>query len=163
MRLLDEGAGERRGAARNGGLQRALGIDVSECDALQTGDIRFVREVAPQGPADVVRVRALALDAVGVVGVHLPHQLAQAGEGVGVHGSGEAQGLLDDGTRTQAQGIQPSLRQQRLELVRLGILRDWGAFHSSCVGQFADLYAGSIACELNKLFLNNKRLANKLA
>ena len=33
MRLLDEGAGEGRGAALNGGLQRALGIDEGERDA----------------------------------------------------------------------------------------------------------------------------------
>ncbi len=30
MRLLDEGAGEGRGAAQNGGLQRALGVDLGE-------------------------------------------------------------------------------------------------------------------------------------
>ena len=34
MRLLDEGAGEGRGAAVNGGLQRALGLDMGERDAL---------------------------------------------------------------------------------------------------------------------------------
>ena len=33
MRLLDECAGEGRGAALNGGLQRALGIDEGERDA----------------------------------------------------------------------------------------------------------------------------------
>ena len=138
MRLLDEGAGEGRGAAFNGGLQRPLGIDVGERDALQTGDIGLVRKVAPQGAADVVRMRALALDAVGVVGVHLPHQFAQAGDSVRMHGGGEAQGLLNDCTGALAQRVQPSLWQQRLELMRLGVLRDRGAFH----GSLARLIAG---------------------
>ena len=33
MRLLDEGAEEGRGAALNGGLQRALGVDLGKRDA----------------------------------------------------------------------------------------------------------------------------------
>ena len=99
-------------------------------DALQTRDIGFVGKVTVQCAADVARVRALPLDPVGVVGIHLANQFAQAGDGVRVCRGGEFPGLLDYGAGTCTQRLKVELRQQWLELVRLCVLRDSVVLHN---------------------------------
>ena len=74
--LSDEGGGKCLRAGNKGLLKLPLGIDVRQRNALQAGHIGLVGEVLPQGTADVARVGALPLDAIGIIGIHLPYQLA---------------------------------------------------------------------------------------
>ena len=110
-------------------------ICIARGEALQAGDIGLGGEVAVQGAFDIARMGALAFDPVGVVGIHGPDEFAQAGDGGRVGAAGEAEGAFDNAAAALAQFFQPALRQQRLELMGLGVTRN------DCRVHFAGLFA----------------------
>lgn len=124
MRLAKKAAGERLGLGADPLLQLLLGLDVRQRHALAPCDVRSFGEVMPKRAFDVGGMRPLPLDAVRVVGVHRPDDLAKRVARLGTGGRPQLRGLLEYSTRGFSQFVQLLRGQQRLELMGLVIDRE---------------------------------------
>jgi hypothetical protein len=146
-------------------LELALGLDVRHGHALTARHVRAGREVRPERPIDVPRMRPLTFDSVRVVGIHAPHELAHRHQCHGMQRAAKLVRELEHPTRFVDELPQCDLRHKGFELVGARVAHGvwriyWRMFMSSkytfysrllhvfskCGGSFGGRIGGRWAC-----------------